>query len=279
MRIKLPVLLQPRKLKELNDLIFDKTQCFAFLQPYQTLVATHPASWQDAFSIMVIGLYSVYHDMGCRFLNLILSQELCPPSMSFDGRPLEHVININTKLRACIAHGLLNKYERENFSRILFEYTEKPSFLGKSLAEYVNSIDEPCWKRAVKRLLEEADGVYNYLQKWAEEWANNPDDLGKLQEKFCSSEQFKNSIDYRVCSSIVKNFLKKSNEIKAFCSVSNVRTWKNQLANAYKNKPMNPDEFYTRLMKIICEKLSSTQYDGIKSSSNEIAKRYGLDIK
>lgn len=272
---RLPKLLQPEELKKLNDFIFCKTQCFAFLQPDQVVLATHPASWQDAFTITVVGLYGVYHDMGCKFLNLLLSPELCPPTMPVEKKHINHIIRVNTKFRVNLTHGILLVSDREKFLRILSRYTGKPN-AGESFADYVNSLTDNHWEEAGTRLLQEADNLYSYLVRWIEEWEKHPEALLDLPTRFCSSTDFENSIDYRVCSPLITSVSNiRGRDIQVACD-ANLDSWRRQVVSTYQKNPMCPDEYYRYLTKIISTTLNPRS--GMESSSTSIAASHGFAI-
>ena len=78
----LPRMLQPDRLKQLNEHLVDTTGCFAFLKTDQVLFSLTPQQWQDAYTVFGVGLYAVYHDYGCRFLySILLSDDFCPDTL------------------------------------------------------------------------------------------------------------------------------------------------------------------------------------------------------
>lgn len=271
----LPKMLQPGELKRLNDFLFCKTKCFAFLQPEQTVLATHPASWQDAFTITVVGLYGVYHDMGCKFLNLLLSPDLCPPTMPAERRHADHIARVNTKFRVNLAHGILLVANREQFLRTLATYTGKPTE-GKSFSDYINSLSDIHWETAGTRLLREADDVYRYLTQWAKEWEKNPEDLVYLPNRFCLSRGFKESIDYRVCAPLIESVSSiRGRNIKVAYD-ANLANWRRQLVATYRKTPLCPDECYRYLTEMIAEDLNPRS--DMETSSTSIATSCGFGI-
>ncbi len=122
----LPLFLQKDYLSNLNNQLFDKTGCFAFLCTDTVLCVTEPKSWQDAFSIIVPGLYSVYHDYGCLFLMMIIDKKKSsifqPDGLQIPNYIWKHISIINAILRPNLTHGILYHLQRENFQKSILSF-------------------------------------------------------------------------------------------------------------------------------------------------------------
>ncbi len=274
----LPCMLQPNKLRDLNKYLVDTTGCFAFLKTEQVLFSSAPQSWQDAFTIFSVGLYAVYHDFGCQFLRLLLSDELCPSTLASPERHRLHVDTLNRIIRVNLAHGLLYSSQRTELQDKLANYYLRGSSYTHNPAEwpdYVNSLTEQQWMGITQRLATDSDNLYCFLRSWGEEWAKDSDRLPKLQDQFVTHRgYFAKSFDDRVCRPLLLSCGIKSSDVTRYTKSngsSPIDRWRQQLVQFYRNGKHHPDEIFRKLDQLIRQELKP-----IQKSSIDIAAQFGL---
>lgn len=290
----LPLFLQKGYLSQLNNQLFDKTGCFAFLCTDTVLCATEPKSWQDAFSIIVPGLYSVYHDYGCLFLPLLIDY-IGHPGFQPDGFYVpsgiwQHIMAIDKTLRPNITHGILYKTNRDIFqtkisSYYLFSYYRakgiKPPKPGQ-WPSFVENLDEEQWQYIVEKIVDDSNGLYDHLLNWSIEWEKRPDELQDLKKRFANDDYFKKSFDARICKPIVIASLREANidlnQVDSYIkidktgsSVTPIINWQNEMVKEFLNGS-NSDDLYTKLERIIRNEIITKN----NQSSVSIARRFNL---
>ena len=276
----LPCMLQPDKLRELNKHLVDTTGCFAFLKTDQVLFSPVPQSWQDAYTIIGVGLYAVYHDYGCQFLRLLLSDELCPNTSVEPDRHRTHVNMLNTIIRVNLAHGLLGSSQRTKLQRNLANYYLKDSSYTHNhnpdrWPDYINNLTEHQWMRITRRLVTDSDNLYRFLWSWGDEWAKDSERLPELQSRFVTHRDcFANSFDDRVCRPLLLGHGTRPSDVNRYTKSngsSPIDRWRQQLIRFYQNGEHRPDEIFRKLDQLIWQEL-----EPIPNSSIDIAAQFGF---
>lgn len=261
----LPRMLQKEQLDFLNAYLVEKTGCFAFLKTDQVLFSVNPRSWQDAYTIFSIGLYVVYHDYGCRFLyNLLLSDALCPAELPFPKRFRSHVMIVNRKMRTNLAHGLFTQKNRISLQRHLMSYLPPEGRAGNpnNWPDFINHLPEQGWESITRRLINDSNALYQYLLDWGKHWADHPDDLPALREKFVSYENhFNYSFDDRICRPLLLECGVESDEIKRYTNKdsSDLAKWRKNLSAYYRGGMTSPEKLYSQLSSLIQESVNPTE--------------------
>lgn len=274
----LPYMLQPDRLKQLNDHLVETTGCFAFLKTDQVLFSQAPGLWQDAYTIFSIGLYAVYHDYGCKFLrSLLLSDELCPDTLPKPGSHRAHLDTLNQSIRTNLAHGLLHASQRAALQRKLSNYYLPSGSYAHDPSDwpgYVNQLSEHQWMQITQRLTQDSDSLYQFLWSWGDEWAKEPGCLPGLRERFVSyTDFFANSFDDRVCRPILLEHGAKSFEVGLYTNKDStyLKQWRQHLVQSYRGGKTQPEELYRELDRLIYQELTMPQH-----SSIDIAALFGF---
>ena len=281
----LPLFLQKGYLSNLNDQLFDKTGCFAFLCTDRAICATNPISWQDAFSIIVPGLYSVYHDYACQFLFILLDDNnsgFQPDGFIVPKGFIPHINAIEKTLRPNLTHGILYHLERNHFQNMLLNFYLRPYYQSKGIippkysrwTDLIESMDEEQWEYVVTRIVNDSDNLYNHLLKWSLEWEKKPTELSNLKSRFSSDYRFIQSFDGRVCSPIIRASLydahKNLNLTKSYITNS-LPNWQIEMVNHFRNGE-RPNVLYAELEKIIRNEIIPSR----NQSSVSIANKFNL---
>ncbi len=265
----LPLFLQKGKLSSLNDQLFKRTGCFAFIGTDLAVCATCPASWQDAFSIIVPGLYSVYHDYACKFLEMLLDDRnlgFQPDGFTVPRYLMSHKITVEQVLRPNITHGILYLSERDRFQNKISDFYLAPYYSTKGIKpqkfgkwpSLIECINEEQWEYIVMRIVDDSNSLYNHLLNWSIEWEKYPSELPNLKKQFSADKRFVSSFDARVCSPIVKACLKEANKsLKlANCYYNDknnsapINNWQREMVKCFLNGD-KPDKLYAELQTII----------------------------
>lgn len=279
---KAPLFLQAGKAKLLNDKLVLQTGCFAFLKTDQVLFSTMPETYQDAFTIYTLGLYSLYHDYGCYFLRLLLEDFLCPPSIqTYRLRSYRtHVGVVTSNLRHNIAHGILEVEQRKKIQRKLSKYYldyDKTEFSPEQWPFFTNSLSPNHWEKITNRLVADSDNLYNFLELWANEWAKIPDGLANLRDRFARNEKFCYSFDRRICEPIIRKH-NSTADIKRYINLgdssSDIYSWRETLREDFLSKSITaPEEIYEKLNMLIDKTVNPPHPTSIDSAG-----RYGFGI-
>lgn len=255
--IQLPLFLQSEKVAALNDTLVQKTGCFAFLKTDQVLFSTMPESWQDAFTVIVVGLYAVYHDFGCGYLGLILDDAMCPTTFSYSSREKRHITEISD-LRANIAHGVLHLPQRVSCQKLFFGKKCFPrpemQISYNQWPDYLNALTEDAWEKIVTRLINDSNQLFHYLEQWADTWARDSAKLAWLKRQFCNDSRFIYSIDARICRPILEANGVSKRKIKGYLSRNSKELiqWQKKLQSDFLNGSISsPKGLYEELEQII----------------------------
>lgn len=274
----LPRMLQPNQLKRLNEHLVDTTGCFAFLKTDQVLFSSEPQQWQDAYTVFGVGLYAVYHDYGCNFLSILLSDDFCPDALPKPDKHRTHVRVLNENIRTNLAHGILYPHERAILQHKLFGYyLPNDSRVSDTWPDYVNQLTEQDWMQIVQRLVRDSDALYDYLWSWGKERAKDPDYLPELQERFVTyKDWFAYSFDDRVCRPLLVDNGIRQREIRQYTNSNNDQTapidrWRQQLIEAYRNGKKHPEKLCDELEQCI-----KREFEKHGQSSIDIAAKFGF---
>lgn len=277
----LPYMLQPDRLRQLNEHLVDTTGCFAFLKTDQVLFSSSPQQWQDAYTVFGVGLYVVYHDYGCKFLrSLLLSDEFCPDMLSKPERHRLHVDTLNQHIRTNLVHGILHPFQRTKLQRKLVNYyLQDSSYIQGSNGwpDYINQLTEQQWMQITQRLVEDSNKLYNFLWSWGDEWAKNSNRLPELRERFVSYQNyFATSFDDRICRPLLLSYGVGPYDVVQYTKSNNTHTapidrWRHQLIQSYRNGKSHPEELYHELDQLVRRELEPP-----RDSSIDIAKQFGF---
>jgi len=271
-------MLQPDRLKQLNDHLVDTTGCFAFLKTDQVLFSPTPQFWQNAYTIFGIGLYAVYHDYGCKFLRFfLLDDKFCPDTLPKPARYRTHIDTLNQDIRTNLAHGLLLPSQRINLQRKLANYYLQDSKQDSSIwPDYINQLTEEQWMRITQRLIADSNNLFCFLWAWGDEWAKDSNRLPELREQFVSYKNFfSSSFDDRVCRPLLLSYGIKPSTVVHYTSStsqsSSINRWRQQLIQSYRSGKTHPEDLYYELNQLIRQELEPP-----KNSSIDIAAQFGF---
>lgn len=255
----------------LNQLFMEKTGCFAFLRPHPLLICATHGTWQDRFVLLCTALYVVYHDFGCKYLDFFLDDENCPRGTPYPDKHRRHKNAVLKTLRPSMVHGLLGDTAKNSFWTRIANYYIPTLSSKRGWLECVNTVTEGQWESAVARLKDDADSFYDFLAVWADN--KNTDQ----REQFARSDFFRNSIDERVCTVILKELkVFKAIDLKRY--LANKTDWQNTLCDEYANGTLQTsDDLYNRLYMLIA---SDVQKDtpATNTASSQIAKTFGFSV-
>ena len=274
----LPRFLNHADLIALNEDLWRKTGCFAFLRPHSLLIHAENRTYRDQFMLLSIGLYVVYHDFGCQYLDFFLDDSNCPPSLPYPYGHRQHKNVILNTLRPAVAHGLLGDGAKNSFwTEIAKHYIQTLTPKQQGWSEYVDTVTEDQWEAATDRLKFDADTFYDFLVAWGDNHNAN------LRMQFAQSNRFRYSINRRVCESILKENGVSNKDLNKFLSSStnpnpNIDKWRNILGIEYGNGVIKTaDELYDRLCILInTDVLNAT--NAVVQSSLQSAVKYGFSI-
>lgn len=279
---RVPLFLQPGRAAALNDKLVRQTGCFAFLKTDQVAFTLSPKSYQDAFISFSIGLYALYHDFGCYFLQMLLSDQFCPSSIDTGGlvRYRTHVSVLNRDIRSNLAHGLLELEPRIRFQKKLAGYYLHSEYTGVSAEQwpdFVNNLTQEQWKSITATLIADSDRIYHFLERWADEWAKDSDSLDGLRNRFATDTRFSGSFGDRICRSLIRkhnNVVDPGQYISYSNTSASIYTWRSTLQNDFlSGKITRPEELYKHLDQMIDKTVNPPA-----QTSLSIAERYGFGI-
>lgn len=197
-RMKLPKILQSGEIRKINDYLYAKSGCFAFLVSDVQWIYSEPKSGKEAFEKWSVELYTVYHDYGCEYLTYLLSgKDILPFALREDlDEAKKHMNNVNRIFRNNFAHGLLDVSSRNRMRDEISKYCTKKA-KGEKWDSYFQLFTDDDWRSAAERLRLDADNLLNTLYKWAD-MVERDKDILNLRENFGNAREFKNSISKRV---------------------------------------------------------------------------------
>lgn len=273
-----PDMLQPDRLKQLNNHLVNTTGCFAFLKTDQVLFSSRPQFWQDAYTIFSIGLYAVYHDYGCKFLrNFFLNDKFRPNTQLILDRYRLHVDTLCWHIRPNLAHGLLHLSGRIKLQHKLAKYYLQDSTQNHSdWPDYINQLTEEQWMKITQRMVKDSNDLYYFLWTWGNEWAKNPNGLSELQEQFVSErDSFAFSFDDRICRPLLLSHGVKPMAVTQYTKSNGqsapIDLWRQKLIQFYRSGKNRPEDIYNELDRLIQEEVEPH-----KKSSVDIARQFGF---
>jgi hypothetical protein len=272
----LPLLLQPGLAQLLNRRLVDKTGCFAFLKTDLIIPFKRPASYHDAFLVYVVGLYALYHDYGCQFLPLLLSDKMSHPLMVRRSLHVirRHIEDVNSYLRPNVAHGVYEIEERTKMQTRISNYYLQAADTGLSSQkwpEFLINLTDDHWEIITRRIINDSNKLYHFLEQWADAWgAETITARQGLKNDFARDEGFRRSFNARICTHIIKQCGLGVDSQKFYKGwLSN---WQQELCQEFlSEKACTPDALYQSLWRLI-EKAVNPPAD----SSTDIAKKHGF---
>jgi len=276
-----PLLLQPDKLKELNNKLVDQTGCFAFIKTDQVLLATKPQSFKDAFSLFVAGLYVVYHDYGCRIItDFICKNEYQPSGMSYSYKEAKDSIERIEIMRHNIVHGSVYSVHRIELQQIIYRYYLKDPKIdyGKTQRwpDFINQLSDSNWQSIVSNLVNEADKVYGFIKNWGEQWAKGSHG-DRIRISFGRNQNFYESYDQRVCDALlVANGVLDENRRKRLLKPNegNISLWQQAIMKKFQNDVSSTPDALLRFLEYEIGKTVNPP----AVSSVDTGKKYGFGI-
>ena len=207
-----PRILKKGAIGQINDLLLEKTGCFAFLceEPFWNYEVNAQTDPRIRFMVWNTALYSVYHDYGCKYLTFFLDEEnVLPVGGSIDlqdvRRAKTHIRNVTGCFRPNYAHGVLASAVRENMKQILSDYYVR-DHATLSWDDYYNQMQEADWEAACEKLAKDANLLYQILVDFANGgYCVNSvfAALSNIRTTFANSPQFADSIDKRLVFSFL----------------------------------------------------------------------------
>lgn len=269
----IPKFLEPNGLTNLNNRLLKETGCFLFWDTTPYPLKNTPESWEDAFLRYTISLYCIYHDQACHMLNFYFHDSNCPPE--FPLSPLsslrQHARVIDTALRPMFAHGMHHYAEFAEFqSQMVNYYIQYPELdADVSWPEFREALTESHWENATKRLVADADKLYDFLLSWADRWKEEADKNSFLtwqKLNFSTSNELIYSFDMRVCKILYENDVLPAVRVKNPNAVSNfndslikkkkLSRWQSNLRAECSHRQLHtPEPIKTTMIKIITDDL------------------------
>lgn len=196
--MKSPKILQKGELKKINDHLYAKSGCFAFLVSDVQWIYSEPKSGKEAFEQWSVELYTIYHDYGCGYLSYILSgKDICPSALQADlVKAKRHMDSVNKIFRHNFAHGIMDVCSRDRMRKEIARYCPKKD-KGEKWDSYFQSFSDDDWKRVAEHLKDDADKLLKTLYKWAD-MIEKERDISDPREAFGRAREFKNSISMRI---------------------------------------------------------------------------------
>lgn len=195
--MKPPKILQSGEIRKINDYLYTKSGCFAFLVSDVQWIYSEPKSGKEAFEKWSIELYTVYHDYGCDYLRYILSGNILSSDIRNDlDEAKRHLNNVNRIFRQNFAHGILDISSRNRMRDEISKYCTKKA-RGERWDSYFRAFTDEDWRKASECLRVDADNLLETLYKWADV-AEKGRDILNPRENFGKAYEFKNSISKRI---------------------------------------------------------------------------------
>ena len=198
MSIPVPKLLNAGVAKMLNNKFVASCKIFPFMHICDRLILDKPVSYTDALVIYSCGLYTLYHDYACEFLNYILDSEFNPTNT--DGvvysivRIHEHIKAVNN-MRSLIAHGHIgintpNKYQMSSYKKLLTDS-------GLTFIPMEKLKESDCIS-IVNFITNESDYLYNFLDAFIVQFSTVSACHQNIADKFLDNAWEKSIVNPRV---------------------------------------------------------------------------------
>lgn len=289
--MKPPKILLPGTMNEINEYLYQKTGCFAFLYTDYAWTYAEPQGGKETFELWSIALYSIYHDYGCGYLKHILSTDNAPTHNIDEDikRCHKHLEIVNRVLRTNIAHGTFDLTTRNSLKMQVSKY-----YLHNESQEkwdiYFKNLSDEDWKRAAEALKNDADFLVKTLYAWADEFSKAlfPISLLNPREKFGQSSKFKEAISYRVVFDSLDQDYVKEDRVSA-CkilddrekqnkgqknSVDTLKEWQDTIQKEFlAEKLKKPEDIINKLRNYLYE-----VHNSLPASSIVIASRSGFSF-
>lgn len=279
--MKMPEILQPGKLKEINEYIYQKSGCFAFLLPDVQWSYSEPKGGKEAFEKWSIELYTIYHDYGCGYLKYILLDEnIVELSLR---RKLQksktHVDDVIKTFRNNFAHGIFDARLREEMKDVVSRYYIR-GIHGVHWRDYFDAFSDDDWRSAAERLRENSDYLVGHLHDWADYMERRSKSFNP-REGFGRSFRFRNSISKRVVyDSLDREFSRNSPSAVEILDKSvkksdcKLEEWKDVIQKEFLDEKIKTSEDIILKLK----ELLYVVHNPMEESSVAIANRCGFSL-
>ena len=255
--MKPPKILCPGEISKLNEYIYEKTGCFAFLFAGGAWKYAEPKSGKAAFELWSVALYTVYHDYGCGFLSYLLDEQNLPDKgLTNDIRKSKaHVSSVCNIFRNNIAHGVMDKNSRTTFQyQVSKFYLRNPSREGAWIS-YFDALTDDDWTKIATKLREESDELLEVLRRWADAFKSGSVLVALLRprQNFGESAYFTSSLSQRlIFDSLDKDYVKRGDknarEIMDIDLDKTLDEWKEDIRTKFlKNELKKPEDIINEL--------------------------------
>lgn len=273
--IHFPKLLYKENQEALNKVLLEKTGCFMFLRTDDVFPGIIPQKASDAFIEIAVGLYVVYHDLACRFWEVLLAESMLPTGIqqfSLTSHK-KHIQSINKTLRQQIAHGSLkarppeNDVLRDALEELMNSSSHTPPWSPRQpqWPQYMKEMSEEDWQIVVDKLTKRSDGLISFLEEWANAWEKElKTGSPKNPRAAFAYEGITRSIDYRCLAPYEESIGIKLGDGE----LDSLRTY---LVNFFTN---NPSKTNTQLLKEMASWIRKLALPS--SPSTSIAEKYGF---
>ena len=165
--IKVPLLLQEKKAKEINNQLIAKNGCFAFIGIREKIIDIYPDTYKHAYENFVRHLYILYHDYGMYFIRCFDSE-----SVNILGN-YSYILHYSfvSNARALNCHARTIKNEERVFINLKnYFFKNDPSFLDKynSWGDFTQNASEEEWENIVKKIVSDSNKFYYFLENVSE---------------------------------------------------------------------------------------------------------------
>lgn len=195
-KMTIPKILDIDNARKLNNKVYRNTGCFIFLTlPRNNFDWPMPGLKSDIYAYEVINLYKMYNDYGHFFLWFCLLESQLPPLSTVVENKMEleylminrdcvmkHYLFISDCARHVLAHGIfqcpsaMSPYVDPKISEM------QEIFQTRIKKSWPETKDD--WKTMASWICEEADRLYDWIDKWAELWGKVKEGKENLKESF-----------------------------------------------------------------------------------------------
>lgn len=194
----IPKFLDSTTARSLNNHIYKNTGCFLFLTiPENNLLSPQPVNvGGDNYRFNILNLYKMYNDYGHFFFWFCIQKSQLPPlTASCDAgmvseismlaqdwvRIAKHYAFISKTARHIMAHGI---FQISSISYVDPKIKEMQDIFDNILSGKDWPDSEQDWKKITQWITNEANYLYDWLQKWGTLWGKYTTEKGDLQQRF-----------------------------------------------------------------------------------------------
>lgn len=161
--IEIPLLLQDKKAKDINNQLIANNNCFAFIGIPEKIVDIYPDTYKHAYENFVRYLYILYHDYGMYFIHCF-----CRESVNIlRNESYSHHYLFVSNARALNSHAHTEKNEERVFKKLKdYFFKSDPSFPNKyhSWNDFAQNASEEEWENIVKKIVSDSNKLYHFLE-------------------------------------------------------------------------------------------------------------------